>query len=97
MSKEVENVSPCGSENKEEEEKEEEKVCVLCGNQPCFSVELQPILSSILEVHKDWCTNKQVRYKMYTDLIRFIHGSSLGKGVRKKTPPCIQKLIHSGP
>ena len=57
--------------------------CIHCGNQPCVAIELEPMLLSILETYQDIKTKRQIRFQMYTDTIRYIHGPELGKGVRK--------------
>ena len=69
--------------------------CRYCGNHPCYVQELDGMLVSIVDTYGGWKTNKQIRFKMYSDSIRFIHGSSLGKGVRKKLPHCVQSRIRS--
>ena len=68
--------------------------CEFCESDPCVIVDLQEVLSSILNSYRDDKTNKQIRFMMYRDSVRFIHGS-LGKGVRKKLPACVQAKIHS--
>ena len=70
-------------------------VCSYCGNHPCVLEDLDEMLISIVDTYKDWKTNKQIRYKMYSDSTRVIYGSGLGKGVRKKLPHCVQKRVHS--
>ena len=62
----------------------EDNTCRHCDNHPCVTVELNPVLQSILDTYRDIKTNRQIRYMMYTDSIRYIHGHSLGPDVRKK-------------
>lgn len=69
------------------------KECSHCGNHPCWSLELEPILASIDETYGSWKTNKQVRYLMYTEAVKHIFGTGLGKKVRKKVPNCVEHLI----
>ena len=80
-------------EEEEKEDKDIEKECKQCGNHPCVGIELEPMLSSILQTYGDWKTNKQVRYLMYCDAVKFIYGIGLGKGVRRKVPNCVSQEI----
>ena len=49
---------------------------------------------AIMQVYQDK-THKQLRFKMYTESVKSIHGSGLGVGVSKRIPRCVQKLIRS--
>ena len=77
-----------GEENKANDD------CKHCGNHPCVSEELKPMLLSILEAYAGIKTNKQIRFLMYRDSTKFIFGSGLGKGVRKRLSYCTQTLIR---
>ena len=57
-------------------------------------MELKDRLNAILMAYHDSKTNKQIRYCMYTDSVKQMHGY-LGKGTRKKVPKCLEKRIHS--
>ena len=83
-------------EGKKNEEQEEEgsEICKFCGNHPCSSLELESMLVSIVETYQDIKSNRQMRYLMYTDSTKYIFGTGLGKGVRKKLPSCVQMLIR---
>ena len=90
------------SEDEKQDESEEKRgeddimlECIHCGNQPCVVTELEPMFTSILQTYGDIKSNKQIRFQMYSDTIRYIHGPGLGKGVRKKPPHCVVKTIHS--
>ena len=69
-------------------------VCNDCGNQPCVVKELEEILLSLFHTYEGWKSKKQIRFRMYSDSIKFLHGPGLGKGVRKKLPSCLQRHIH---
>ena len=69
--------------------------CRHCGNHPCFGIEMEPLLISIVDTYSDWKSNKQVRFLMYSAATKHIHGPGLGKGVRKKLPNCVSDLIRS--
>ena len=68
--------------------------CTYCGNHPCFLRELEPLLSSIQDAFGELKTNKQIRFLMYKDSVKVIHGTGLDKGVRKRLPSCVQRHIH---
>ena len=68
--------------------------CNHCGNNPCMSVELDPLFQSILQTYGGWKTNKEIRFQMYTDAIKSVYGPGLGKGVRKRHPQCVQDKIR---
>ena len=76
-------------ENKENDE------CKHCDNHPCVSEELKPMLLSIMEAYAGIKSNKQIRFLMYSDSTKFIFGTGLGEGVRKRLPLCTQSLIRS--
>ena len=80
-------------EEEEKEDKDIEKECKQCGNHPCVGIELEPMLSSILQTYGDWKTNKQVRYIMYGDAVAFVYGRGLGPKVRRKLPECVSREI----
>ena len=72
-----------------------ELTCTHCDNHPCVVRELEQLLNSILETYGGWKSNKEVRFIMYKDSVKFIFGTGLGKGVRKRLPACVQKHIHN--
>ena len=78
----------------ENEEAKETDYCSICESDPCIISELDDMLNEILIEYRDTKTNREIRYCMYTDSIRYIHGY-LGKGNRKKVPKCLEKRIHS--
>ena len=82
-----------GKKNEGQEE-EDNKNCKFCGNHPCSALELEEMLGSIVETYQGIKSNKQMRYIMYTDSTKYIFGTGLGKGVRKKLPFCVQSLIR---
>ena len=82
-------------EGGDEERNEGTESCRYCGNHPCFVAELDEMLVSIVDTYSTFKSNKQIRFKMYSDSVRFIYGSSLGKGMRKKLPHCVQCRIRS--
>ena len=69
--------------------------CKYCGDNPCCFIELKPHLMSMLLIHGETKTNNQMRYYMYTEMTKFIHGPGLGKGVRRKLPHCMEQAIKS--
>ena len=91
--------SSVASGDKGNEEEEDEDVMILkecphCANHPCVVREVEPLLVSILEIYGGYRSAKSVRHKMYTDVITHIHGPCLGKGVRRKPPSCVVKVIR---
>jgi hypothetical protein len=86
-----------GDENKSKKEYAEPTydVCNHCDSEPCVVFELEEMLLSLLECYRDIKTKKQIRFAMYRDSVKHIHGPGLGKGVRKKLPQCLQRKIHS--
>ena len=86
-----ENSGGKGNDNVEEKG----TVCPYCGNDPCWAVELHPVLMSIKDIYGGRVENKTVRFKMYTESVKSIHGTCLGKGVRKKVPSCVNRHIKS--
>ena len=85
---------------KEEETQEDEETvdasdyCGFCECDPCIITELDDMLNAILMEYRDSKSNREIRYCMYTDSIRYIHGY-LGKGNRRQVPKCLEKKIHS--
>lgn len=69
--------------------------CDDCERDPCVLVELQEVLSSILDSYRDEKTNRQIRFMMYQDAIRFIYGSGLCRYNRKRAPACVERRIRS--
>ena len=69
--------------------------CQVCDNEPCIAIELEQMLMSIFHTHRDSKTNREIRFTMYTNSVKEIYGPSLGKGVRKKLPHCLQMKIRS--
>ena len=67
--------------------------CRYCNNHPCVLEEVEPVLEGLMLNYSTIKTNKQLRYTMYTESVRTIHGSCLGKGIRKKVPKCVDKRI----
>ena len=70
------------------------KECKYCCNHPCVGLELEPSLVSIFETCGKWKTNKQVCFLMYSEAVKHIFGTGLGKGVRKKLSNCVQDMIR---
>ena len=68
--------------------------CNYCGNQPCIIKDLEETLISVKETYGDWNSNKNLRFRMYSECIKHIHGPGLGKGIRKKLPQCLQNEIR---
>ena len=54
---------------------------------PCCSLLLRWVYSGKME-------NRKLRFKMYYNAVKFIHGTGLGKGVRKQLPGCVTGLIQ---
>ena len=73
---------------------DEDKVCEHCGYEPCLVLELRPMFEAIVQAYLGEKTNKQIRFKIYTDSVLHINGSGLGVGVRKRLPHCVQKIIR---
>ena len=85
-----ENLSPV----KEEDLSESTDLCTICGYDPCVRLELEEMLISIVQSYNDVKANKQIRFCMYTSVVRHIHSCNLRKGVKKKIPDCVQLKIH---
>ena len=68
--------------------------CRFCDNHPCLLVEAEPLLEELVDTYAGSLSNKQLRYKMYTEYTSFVHGH-LGKRVRRKVPSCVEKRIRS--
>ena len=83
------------AEEKGVDEEELGRVCKHCNNDPCWSRELEPLLQSIMENYGGRLPNRAVRHKMYTQSVQQIYGICLGKGVRKKVPLCVTRVIRS--
>ena len=49
---------------------------------------------SLLEIYCGRMENRKFRFNMYSDAIEFIHGTGLGKGVRKQFENCVTGLIR---
>ena len=84
------------SEGKEVTKTQEEdgpEDCVHCETCPCVAKDLYHNFSTICLIFEDSKTNKQLRFLMYREATKVIHGPGLGKGVRKKIPSCVQVLI----
>ena len=69
--------------------------CRFCNNHPCVLEELEPVFQSMMENYAGYKPNKAVRYSMYTETIRVIHGPCLGRKVRKRVPQCVEERIRS--
>ena len=69
--------------------------CKYCDNHPCLADDLKPMLVSIAETYSGIKTNRQLRFIMYGDATKSVHGTGLGKGVRKRLPSCVQSMIRS--
>ena len=87
-------------DNKEEgDDKEVDEeldwVCKHCNTDPCWSRELESTFQSIMENYGGRMPNSGVRYKMYTQAVQVIFGICLGKGVRKRVPLCVTRVIRS--
>ena len=83
-----------GGGDDEETTGNEDKVCKYCGYEPCVVLELRGMLEAMVQEYSGEKTNKQIRYKMYTDSVKHVYGSGLGVGVRKRLPHCVQKVIR---
>ena len=79
----------------EEESVESPDFCPECHNDPCLTEELREFLVSIVEAESAFKSNKQLRFSMYTSATRYIYDGSLGKGVRKKLPDCVVRMIRA--
>ena len=79
----------------EEDTDETVDVCPECGSDPCVVVELEEMLQDMRDLYMGWKTNKQTRFLMYRECSNHIHGTGLGKGVRRKLPNCVENRIRS--
>ena len=79
---------------KKEEPEEQSDYCYYCERDPCIITELDDMLKEILMEYREEKTNRQIRYIMYTECIRYLYGY-LGKGNRRKVPKCLEERIHS--
>ena len=80
--------------DQETEGKDECSACPHCLVDPCWEKEIEPMLLSLVEVYSGRMENHKLRFKMYSDAVKFIHGTGLGKGVRKQLPGCVTGLIQ---
>ena len=78
---------------KKEEAEEQSDYCCFCESDPCVVTELEDMLNEILMEYRDSKSNKEIRYCMYTDSVRYMHGY-LGRGNRKRVPKCLEDRIH---
>jgi hypothetical protein len=94
---------PEDEEDKEEEEEEDADEppavrCVLCDNSPCIlrqGLYDDLVLLSVNMTENSYetvYTNKQVRFEMYREATRYIHGY-LGKGRCVPLPQCVRTEI----
>ena len=54
--------------------------CIYCDNHPYLIIEAQAMLVSILHTNREWKTNKQVRFLIYAEATKLMHGAGLGVG-----------------
>ena len=73
---------------------EEDKTCEHCKANCCLAIEMQTMLLSLRKCYGRRSDNKKVRFKMYSDAVKYIHGPGLGKGVHKKLPDCVSRFIR---
>ena len=71
------------------------RVCLHCAVHPCWKEEMEPVMLSLVEIYGGRMENRKLRFKMYSDAVKHIHGPGLGKGVRKQLPECVTRLIRS--
>ena len=76
---------------KEDEDTDE---CPHCDSDPCVAKEMYPNFLTISTIFCDTKSNKQMRFQMYKEATKFIHGPGLGKGVRRKLPACVECMIR---
>ena len=60
----------------------------------CLAEEMQPTLLSILDIYGGRLANRKIRFKMYLDAVKHVHGPDLRKAVRRKLPDYISSLIR---
>ena len=80
-------------ENKGSEGNDEISVCPHCFVDPCWGKEIEPVLLSLVKVYGGMMENRKLRFKMYFEAVKFIHGTCLAKGMRKELPACVTRLI----
>ena len=56
---------------------------------------LHEMLKTLLDSQCDYKTNRQIRFSMYVNSVKTIHGPGLGKGVRKRLSCCLENKIRS--
>ena len=76
------------------ERKDDCGVCRYCDVDPCWGKEMEPVMISLLKIYGGRLENRKLRFKMYCDAVKHIHGPGLGKGVRKQLPECVTSLIR---
>ena len=88
----------CASVKREKDDEDNAKgtydICRYCENDPCVSEEHLNMLASLFDTYRDWKTNRQIRFCMYSNCVKAIHGPGLGRGVRKKLPHCLERKIR---
>ena len=73
---------------------DESNVCLHCFTDPCWEQEIEPAMLSLVEVYGGYMANRKLRFKMYSEAVKTIHGTCLGKGVQKELPACVMRLIR---
>ena len=73
---------------------EDNNECPQCESDPCVAKVLYPNFLTINTIFGDTKTNKQMRFHMYKEATKFVHGPGLGKGVRRKLPTCVESMIR---
>jgi hypothetical protein len=72
----------------------DECMCSDCGYSPCVFLQEYETITAICDEHDESeCTNNQMRFKLYRYMTRILFGY-LGKGERRKLPPCVIREIH---
>ena len=74
---------------------DESSVCPHCHLDTCWKEEIEPTLLSLVEIYGGYMENRKVRFKLYSEAVKSIHGTCLGKGVRKQLPGCVTRFIQS--
>ena len=82
------------AEEKETEEGYEYSVCLHCLADSCWEKEIEPMLLSVVKVYGGRTEHRKLRFKMYSDAVKFFYGTCFGKGVRKQLPGCVTGLIR---
>ena len=73
---------------------DESSFCPHCFVDPCWEEEIVPVMLSLVENYGGYMENRKLRFKMYCEAVKIIHGTCLGKGVRKEFPACVTRLIR---